>query len=70
MGAGEANIFIYPGYKFRVVGAVLTNFRLPESTLLMLVCAQGGKENVMRAYAHGVRERYRFYSYGDCMLVE
>lgn len=69
-GAGEANLFIYPGFKFQVVGALLTNFHLPESTLLMLVCALGGKENVMRAYAHAVRERYRFYSYGDCMLVE
>jgi S-adenosylmethionine:tRNA ribosyltransferase-isomerase len=69
-GAGEANIFIYPGYTFRVVGALLTNFHLPQSTLLMLVCALGGKENVMRAYEHAVRERYRFYSYGDCMLVE
>ncbi len=69
-GAGEANIFIYPGYEFRVVGALLTNFHLPESTLLMLVCALGGKENVMRAYEHAVRERYRFYSYGDCMFVE
>ena len=69
-GAGEANMFIYPGYKFQVVGALLTNFHLPESTLLMLVCALGGKENVMRAYAHAVRERYRFYSYGDCMFVE
>jgi S-adenosylmethionine:tRNA ribosyltransferase-isomerase len=69
-GAGEANLFIYPGYKFQVVGALLTNFHLPESTLLMLVCALGGKGNVMRAYEHAVRERYRFYSYGDCMLVE
>jgi S-adenosylmethionine:tRNA ribosyltransferase-isomerase len=69
-GAGEANIFIYPGYKFKVVGALLTNFHLPESTLLMLVCALGGKENVMRAYEYAVREQYRFYSYGDCMLVE
>jgi S-adenosylmethionine:tRNA ribosyltransferase-isomerase len=69
-GAGEANIFIYPGYKFQVVGALLTNFHLPQSTLLMLVCALGGKENVMRAYEHAVRERYRFYSYGDCMFVE
>jgi S-adenosylmethionine:tRNA ribosyltransferase-isomerase len=68
--AGEANIFIYPGFKFRVVGALLTNFHLPQSTLLMLVCALGGKENVMRAYEHAVREQYRFYSYGDCMLVE
>jgi S-adenosylmethionine:tRNA ribosyltransferase-isomerase len=69
-GTGEANLFIYPGYKFQVVGALLTNFHLPQSTLLMLVCALGGKENVMRAYEHAVRERYRFYSYGDCMLVE
>jgi len=69
-GAGEANLFIYPGYKFQVVQALLTNFHLPQSTLLMLVCALGGKENVMRAYEHAVRERYRFYSYGDCMLVE
>jgi S-adenosylmethionine:tRNA ribosyltransferase-isomerase len=69
-GTGEANLFIYPGYKFQVVQALLTNFHLPQSTLLMLVCALGRKENVMRAYGHAVRERYRFYSYGDCMLVE
>jgi S-adenosylmethionine:tRNA ribosyltransferase-isomerase len=69
-GAGEANIFIYPGYKFQVVQALLTNFHLPESTLLMLVCALGGKEIVMRAYAHAAEEKYRFYSYGDCMFVE
>jgi len=69
-GSGEANLFIYPGYKFQVVHALLTNFHLPESTLLMLVCALGGRENVMRAYQHAVRERYRFYSYGDCMFVE
>jgi S-adenosylmethionine:tRNA ribosyltransferase-isomerase len=69
-GSGEANLFIYPGYKFQAVQALLTNFHLPESTLLMLVCALGGKENVMSAYKHAVRERYRFYSYGDCMFVE
>jgi S-adenosylmethionine:tRNA ribosyltransferase-isomerase len=69
-GAGEANLFIYPGYKFRVVRGLLTNFHLPQSTLLMMVCALGGKENVLRAYAHAVEQRYRFYSYGDCMLVE
>ena len=69
-GSGEANLFIYPGYKFLVVQALLTNFHLPQSTLLMLVCALGGKENVMRAYEHAVAGRYRFYSYGDCMLVE
>ena len=69
-GSGEADIFIYPGYSFRVVGALLTNFHLPESTLLMLVCALGGKEHVLNAYRHAVRERYRFYSYGDCTFVE
>lgn len=67
---GEANLFIYPGYQFRVVQALLTNFHLPESTLLMLVCALGGKDNVLRAYRHAVADRYRFYSYGDCMFVE
>lgn len=69
-GGGEADIFIYPGYKFRVVGALLTNFHLPQSTLLMLVCALGGKERVLGAYQHAVGEKYRFYSYGDCMFVE
>jgi S-adenosylmethionine:tRNA ribosyltransferase-isomerase len=69
-GSGQANLFIYPGYKFQVVDALLTNFHLPESTLLMLVCALGGKENVLRAYNHAVAQRYRFYSYGDCMFVE
>jgi len=67
---GEADLFIYPGYKFQVVQALLTNFHLPQSTLLMLVCALGGKENVMGAYEHAVAQRYRFYSYGDCMFVE
>ena len=69
-GRGEAHLFIYPGYKFRVVNALLTNFHLPQSTLLMLVCALGGKENVLSAYRHAVNDRYRFYSYGDCMFVE
>ncbi len=69
-GPGEADLFIYPGYKFRAVGAMLTNFHLPESTLLMMVCAFGGKENVLHAYEHAVTEGYRFYSYGDCMFVE
>jgi S-adenosylmethionine:tRNA ribosyltransferase-isomerase len=68
--SGEANLFIYPGYKFQVVQALLTNFHLPQSTLLMLVCALGGTENVMRAYEHAVAQRYRFYSYGDCMFLE
>ena len=69
-GVGEADIFIYPEYEFRVVGALLTNFHLPQSTLLMLVCALGGKEPVMEAYGHAVDQKYRFYSYGDCMFLE
>ena len=73
--SGEADIFIYPGYdnpgsEFRVVGAMLTNFHLPQSTLLMLVSAFAGKERVLEAYRHAVRQQYRFYSYGDCMFVE
>jgi S-adenosylmethionine:tRNA ribosyltransferase-isomerase len=69
-GRGEADVFIYPGYRFRIVDALLTNFHLPQSTLLMLVCALGGKEPVMNAYHHAVESGYRFYSYGDCMFVE
>lgn len=69
-GSGEADIFIYPGYEFRVVGALLTNFHLPQSTLLMLVCAFAGQQRVLDAYRHAVAERYRFYSYGDCMFLE
>jgi S-adenosylmethionine:tRNA ribosyltransferase-isomerase len=67
---GETNLFIYPGFRFRATGALLTNFHLPESSLLMLVCAFGGRELILRAYQHAVRERYRFFSYGDCMLIE
>jgi S-adenosylmethionine:tRNA ribosyltransferase-isomerase len=67
---GEADIFIYPGFEFRVVGAMLTNFHLPKSTLLMLVATFAGRESILRAYEHAVRERYRFYSYGDCTFVE
>lgn len=69
-GTGEADIFIYPGFEFRVVGALLTNFHLPKSTLLMLVSAFAGREKVFKAYAHAVAEKYRFFSYGDCMFVE
>jgi S-adenosylmethionine:tRNA ribosyltransferase-isomerase len=69
-GSGQANLFIYPGYKFQIVHALLTNFHLPESTLLMLVCALAGKDSVLRAYRHAVDQRYRFYSYGDCMFLE
>jgi S-adenosylmethionine:tRNA ribosyltransferase-isomerase len=69
-GPGEADIFIYPGFQFRAVSALLTNFHLPKSTLLMLVAAFAGRENVLQAYAHAVAEKYRFFSYGDCMFVE
>jgi S-adenosylmethionine:tRNA ribosyltransferase-isomerase len=69
-GAGEAGIFIYPGFEFGVVGALLTNFHLPKSSLLMLVSAFAGRENVLRAYEHAVQGRYRFFSYGDCMFIE
>jgi S-adenosylmethionine:tRNA ribosyltransferase-isomerase len=69
-GTGEADIFIYPGFEFRVLGALLTNFHLPQSTLLMLVCAFAGQQRVLDAYRHAVAERYRFYSYGDCMFLE
>jgi S-adenosylmethionine:tRNA ribosyltransferase-isomerase len=68
-GRGEANLFIVPGYTFRVVDMLLTNFHLPKSTLLALVAAFAGKENVLAAYRHAVKARYRFYSYGDCMLI-
>ena len=76
--SGEADIFIYPGWRgadvpnrgFRVVNAMLTNFHLPKSTLLMLVSAFSGKEYVLNAYSHAVDERYRFFSYGDCMFIE
>jgi S-adenosylmethionine:tRNA ribosyltransferase-isomerase len=68
-GRRETNIFITPGYKFRAVDKLLTNFHLPESTLLMLVSAFAGVETIRRAYAEAIRERYRFYSYGDCMFL-
>jgi S-adenosylmethionine:tRNA ribosyltransferase-isomerase len=66
---GEADLFIYPGFHFRAVGALLTNFHLPQSTLLMLVCAFAGRESVLAAYQHAVDRKYRFYSYGDCMFL-
>jgi S-adenosylmethionine:tRNA ribosyltransferase-isomerase len=69
-GEGETSIFIYPGFQFRVISALLTNFHLPRSSLLMLVSAFAGREQVSRAYEHAVAQRYRFFSYGDCMLVE
>jgi S-adenosylmethionine:tRNA ribosyltransferase-isomerase len=67
--AGDSRIFIYPGYRFRVIDGLLTNFHLPESTLIMLVCALAGRKRVLEAYRHAVEQRYRFFSYGDAMLV-
>jgi S-adenosylmethionine:tRNA ribosyltransferase-isomerase len=67
---GETEIFIAPGHKFRLVGALLTNFHLPKSSLLMLVSAFAGHENVLAAYRHAVREKYHFFSYGDCMFID
>jgi S-adenosylmethionine:tRNA ribosyltransferase-isomerase len=69
-GRGETNLFITPGYQFQCIDALLTNFHLPESTLLMLVCAFAGYERTMQAYRHAIAENYRFYSYGDAMLIE
>lgn len=68
-GKADARLFIYPGFHFRVVDALLTNFHLPRSTLLALVCAFAGREKVLAAYNHAVQADYRFYSYGDCMLI-
>jgi S-adenosylmethionine:tRNA ribosyltransferase-isomerase len=68
-GRGDTSIYIYPGYQFRATGAMLTNFHLPQSSLLLLVCAFGGKDLILGAYQHAVQARYRFYSYGDCMLI-
>ena len=67
--SGETGIFIYPGYKFKAVDALITNFHLPESTLIMLVSALAGKDNVMKAYDEAVERRYRFFSFGDAMLI-
>lgn len=68
-GKAEARLFITPGFEFRVVDALLTNFHLPRSTLLALVCSFAGRENVLNAYRQAVEAKYRFYSYGDCMLI-
>ena len=69
-GYGETRLFVVPGYQFRVVERLLTNFHLPKSTLLMLVSAFGGMDNIRRAYRHAIASRYRFFSYGDAMLIE
>ena len=68
-GEGDTEIFIYPGYRFKIMDVLLTNFHLPESTLLMLVSALAGKEKILAAYEEAVRERYRFFSFGDAMLI-
>jgi S-adenosylmethionine:tRNA ribosyltransferase-isomerase len=68
-GSGETSLFVTPGFRFRVVDALLTNFHLPKSTLLMLVCAFAGYENIRAAYTHAIAEKYRFFSYGDAMLL-
>lgn len=68
--SGWTDIFIYPGYEFRVIDALITNFHLPESTLVMLVSALAGREHIMHAYAEAVKERYRFFSFGDAMLIQ
>jgi S-adenosylmethionine:tRNA ribosyltransferase-isomerase len=67
--SGDTDLFIYPGYRFGVVDAMITNFHLSESTLLMLVCAFAGRDHVLNAYRHAIAERYRFFSYGDAMFI-
>ena len=69
-GSGWTEIFIYPGYRFKMIDGLITNFHLPESTLVMLVSALAGKENIMAAYEEAVREKYRFFSFGDAMMIE
>ena len=68
-GPGATDLFVTPGYRFQAVDALFTNFHLPRSTLLMLVSAFASRELILRAYAEAVRERYRFFSHGDCMLI-
>jgi S-adenosylmethionine:tRNA ribosyltransferase-isomerase len=68
-GSGWTDIFIYPGYEFKVIDGLITNFHLPESTLLMLVSALAGRDNVIAAYEEAVREKYRFFSFGDAMFI-
>jgi S-adenosylmethionine:tRNA ribosyltransferase-isomerase len=68
-GAGRTELFVYPGYQFQIVGGLLTNFHLPRSSLLMLVSAFAGRELVLEAYRYAVAEQFRFYSYGDAMLI-
>ena len=68
--AGETDIFITPGYKFKIIDMIITNFHLPKSTLFMLICAIAGTERMKAAYQHAIKERYRFYSYGDSSVLK
>jgi S-adenosylmethionine:tRNA ribosyltransferase-isomerase len=68
-GKGETDLFIYPGYRFKTVDALITNFHLPKSTLLMLVCALAGREEMLEVYKEAVTKRYRFFSFGDAMFI-
>ena len=68
-GEGETSIFIYPGYQFQIISGLITNFHLPKSTLLMLVSALAGRDSILHAYREAVQERYRFFSFGDAMLI-
>ena len=68
-GSGETDIFIYPGYDLKVIDGLVTNFHLPESTLIMLVSALAGREQVLNAYQIAIREKYRFFSFGDAMFI-
>jgi S-adenosylmethionine:tRNA ribosyltransferase-isomerase len=68
-GSGETGIFIYPGYRFKVVDALITNFHLPRSTLLMLVSAMTGREEILQMYQEAIARRYRFFSFGDAMFI-
>lgn len=67
---GDTQIFIYPGYKFKILDGLITNFHLPESTLLMLVSALAGRDYIMKAYNEAVKEKYRFFSFGDAMFIK
>ena len=69
-GFGETAIFIYPGYKWQCIDGLITNFHLPKSTLLLLTCSFGGKELILKAYEEAVKNKYRFYSFGDAMFIE
>ena len=68
--SGWTDIFIYPGYEFKAIDSLITNFHLPKSTLVMLVSALAGKDNIMRAYSEAVKEKYRFFSFGDSMIIK